>query len=460
MSTPDIRHGPTAALTAYATRFTFADLPAPAVAEAKLVVLDTLGALLLGSAPQYRASWLTGDLARRAGGAPECTVIGRDFKAPVESAALANGTAGYAADIEGASVARQHVPAVLVPVALAVGEREHADGKALLAALAVGYEICSRAGEACRTDHSYPHSFHPSAVFGYFGAAATAAHLLRLDQPRFANALGIAGSNATGLMTWVDDPSENSRPLVIGMAARGGVTAALLAQMGFGGPPAILDGGKYSIYDAYAGEMHLGRVTDGLGEGLWITRHYGYKRHPCCGDIHTGIDALLSILDEHRIAPDDIVAIVHRVKADRAPVIDNNPLKSHCAQYIIAVAAVRGKIESADILEDRRADPRVKSLSNRVRLVGDAAMDAWPGHAPAVVEVTTRDGRTLSARVDEAKGRRDNPMTKAELEQKFMDLATTRISKSSATRLMELVYRLDRVADVGEIAGLLQVASR
>lgn len=460
MPTQDPQHGPTAVLTAYATQFTFADLPAAAVAEAKTVVLDTLGALLLGSAPQYTASWLTGELGRRAGGMPECTVIGRDFKTSCESAALANGTMGYAADIEGASVSRQHVPAVLVPVALAVGERERSDGKALLAALAVGYEIASRAGEACRTAHSYPHSFHPSAVFGYFGAAAVAGHLLRLDRPKFANALGIAGSNASGLMTWVDDPTENSRPLVIGMAARGGVTAALLAQMGFGGPPAILDGGKYSIYDAYAGEMHLDRLTEGLGETLWITQHYGYKRHPCCGDIHTGVDALLAILEEHRITADDVAAVVHRVKADRAPVIDDNPLKSHCAQYIMAVAAVRGKIESADILEDRRADPRIKSLSKRVRLVGDAAMDAWPAHAPAVVEVMTRDGRTLTARVDEAKGRRQNPMTKAELEQKFMNLATTRISRSNATRLMELVYRLDRVADVGEIAALLQVHAR
>lgn len=161
-----------------------------------------------------------------------------------------------------------------------------------------------------------------------------------------------------------------------------------------------------------------------------------------------------------RIDADDVAAIVHRVKADRAPVIDNNPLKSHCAQYIMAVAAVRRKIESGDILEDRRADPRIRSLFERVRLIGDPAMDAWPAHAPAVVEVTTRNGRTLTARVDDAKGRRENPMTKAELEQKFMDLATTRIARGAAARLMEMVYGLDRVAGVGEIAALLRVAPR
>ena len=450
--------GYTAALTDYAARFSYASLPQAAVDEAKTIVLDTLGALLLGSSPQYGATWLTGDLARRTGGAAESTVIGRDFKAPCEAAALANGTAGYAADIEGASVARQHVPAVLVPAALAVGEREHADGKAFIAALALGYEICSRASEACRTEHSYPHSFHPSATFGYFGAAATAGHLLRLEQKQFANALGIAGTNASGLMTWVDDPTEHSRPLGIGMAARGGVTAALLAQLGVGGPPAIFDPGKYNIYDAYAGEMHLERLTAGLGESLWITQTSGYKRHPCCGDTHTGLDALLQIIEEHRITADEIASIVHKVKADRAPVIDNNPLKSHCAQYVLPVAAVRGKIEPGDILEDRRSDPRIRDLASRTRLVGDPAMDAWPAQAPAVVEVTTRDGRTLTARVDWAKGRRENPMTRAQLEQKFMDLATTRMPRAAAQHLMETVYGLDRLADVNDLGAQLRVA--
>jgi 2-methylcitrate dehydratase PrpD len=227
--------------------------------------------------------------------------------------------------------------------------------------------------------------------------------------------------------------------------------------MGMGGPPAILDPGKYSIYDAYAGEMHLERLTEGLGESLWMTRTSGYKRHPCCGDIHTGVDALLGILDEHRLGADDVAAIVHRVKADRAPVIDNNPLKSHCAQYILAVAAVRRKIAPEDILQDRRADPRIRSLSERVRLVADAAMDAWPAQAPAVVEVTTRDRRTYAARVDWAKGRRENPMSREELEGKFIELATTRLARDAAQRLMDLVYALDTVADVGELATLLRV---
>ncbi len=452
-----VRPGPyTAALTSYAAEFKYEQLTQAAVSAAKTIVLDTLGALLLGSSRQYAASWLTGELARQMGGRQECTVIGRGFKTSCESAALANGTMGYAADIEGGGAARQHVPAVLVPTALVMAEREKADGRTLLATLALGYEVSCRVSEACRTRQSYPHSFHPSAVFGYFGAATTAGHALRLDRDQFANALGLAGSNASGLMTWVTEPTENSRPFVIGMAARGGVTAALLAKMGFGGPPAVLDPGKYSIYDAYAGEMHLDRLLDGLGTDLWITRTGGFKRYPCCGDIHTGLDALLRLMDQHRLDADDLIEVEHRVKADRFPVIDDNELKSHCAQYIMAVAAVNRKIGSDDILVDRRVDPRIEAMCRRVKLVGDVEMDSWRAAAPAVVKLTTSDGQTFVKRVDWPKGHRKNPMSAGELEAKFLDLATTRISRERAERLMGLVYHLETVDDASRLTELLR----
>lgn len=447
------------AIVEYAAGFSFEQMPPEAVEQTKAIVLDTLGSMLLGSGPAYSSSWLTGELARLMGGRPECTIVGRDFKTSVESAALANGTIGYAADVEGGRAARQHAAAVLVPTALAMCERERRGGRALLAALALGYEVSCRVSEACRTPHSYLRSFHPSAVFGHFGAAAAAGHVLGLDADRMAVALGLAGSNAGGLVTWVDDPTENSRPLVIGLAARGGVTAALLARLGFGGPPAILDPGKYSIYDAYSGEAHLDRLLDGLGEApLWITRTTLFKRHPCCGDIHTGLDALLGLREQHGFGPDDVRAIEHRVKADRAPVIDANPLRSHCAQYIMGVAAVNGRIAADDILTDRRADPRIAAMIDRVRLVGDPELDPWEATAPAIVRVSLHDGQTFSERVDYARGTPENPFTRAELEGKFMELATTRMSRESARRLLELINRLERVEDVREIADLLRVS--
>jgi 2-methylcitrate dehydratase PrpD len=473
-------------LAEYAAAFRYEQLPPDAIQAAKIIVLDTLGALLLGSLPKYSASRLTGDLAGTLGGVPECTVIGRGFKTSVANAALANGVMGYAADIEGGGVWRQHAAAVLVPTALTVGEREHAGGRRLIAALARGYDVAARIDRACDPGTPYPHSFHPSAVFGHFGAAAAAGHLLGLDEKQLTNALGLAGINAGGLIAWVNDPTEDSRPYVIGMAAHCGVLAALLAKMGMGGPLGIADDGKYTIYGAFSGSMRLEEVTRDLGKVYWITRHGGFKRYPCCGDIHSGIDALLKIVTEKDLHPDEIVEIVHRVHPSRAQVIDNNPLKSHCAQYIMAVAAVRRRIDSDTIVTDLRlTDPAVRELSRRTQLVGDPANEEL-GAGSAIVEVRTRDGRDFREAVvpahprpesaqaagaalaerageisrttkDGAPGREAQPLTRAELEEKFFELATTRLPRDRAEQLLALVVDLEQLDDTARLMALLAV---
>jgi 2-methylcitrate dehydratase PrpD len=478
--------GSTEQLAEYAAAFRYEQLPPAAVEAARVIVLDTLGALLLGSLPKYSASRLTGDLARAMGGVPECTVIGRGFKTSVAQAALANGVMGYAADIEGGGVCRQHAAAVLVPTALTVGEREHADGRSLIAALALGYDVAARIDRAADPGTPYPHSFHPSAVFGHFGAAATAGHLLGLDRDQFVNALGLAGINAGGLIAWVNDPTEDSRPYVIGMAAHCGVLAAVLAKMGMGGPLGIADDGKYTIYDAFSGTMRLEEVTRDLGTLFWITRHGGFKRYPCCGDIHTGIDALLTIVTENDLPPAEILEIIHRVHPSRANVIDNNPLKSHCAQYIMAVAAVRRQIDTDTIVVDlRQTDAKVRDLSQRTQLVGDPAAEAL-GVGAAIVEVRTRDGRSFREAVRpvhlrpeaahamdlrssepgmrpsrEAAERGDSheerPLTRAELEEKFLRLATTRIRSDRAEQLLAMVNDLEELDDTARLMELLAV---
>src|SRR5262245_20456734 len=198
-------------LSDYAAAFGYEQLPAEAVAAAKDILLDTIGAILLGSQPLYAASRLTGDLARELGGAGECTIIGRGFRADVAAAALANGTMGYAADAEGGGMLRQHAAAVMVPTALTVAEREHASGRALVAALAAGYDVAARIDLASAPNGPSQRGWHPSAVLGHFGAAAVAAHLLGLDERRFGNALGLAGLTFGGLAAWLNAEREDSR---------------------------------------------------------------------------------------------------------------------------------------------------------------------------------------------------------------------------------------------------------
>src|SRR5262245_38562491 len=194
--------------------------------------------------------------------------------------------------------------------------------------------------------------------------------------------------------------------------------------------------------------------------GLWIQHRNrsasGYERHLGYGDIHSGLDALLSIHEEHDLPAQRIARIVHRVHPNRARVIDGNPLKSHCAEYILAVAAVERRIESDAILRDRReSDRRVADLFRRVELVADEALARAGAHQPAIVELTTTDRRVYRARVDHARGSRQNPMPPEELRAKFFDLAGRRLGHQRADEIAGLVDRLETLPNVGRLIELL-----
>jgi 2-methylcitrate dehydratase PrpD len=446
----------TARLAEYSAALRYQDLTPKAITVAKDIVLDTLGALFAAWPDRHPVSRLIGDFVAQMGGTPECTVLGRDFKAPAANAALVNGTMGYAADIEGGGLARMHAAANYVPTALVMGERQAIDGKAFIASLALAYDVSGRVSEANRTESSYPHSFHPSAVFTTFGAAAITGVTLGLDASRFINAYGLAGNVASGLIAWVDDPTEHSRSYGIGVAARNGVTAGLLAEMGFGGPRGIFDPMKYNIFDAFSGAMHLEELARDLGSEFYIERADGFKQYPCCGDIHSGLDALLAILEEHHLDPEEIGEITHIVRGDRRPVIDNNPLRSHNAQYIMAVAAVERRIRWDDFLRDRREEPEIGDMAKRTRLVGSAELVDSPAAAPAIVEVRTTDGREFRKRVDYRKGDSENPLSPEELEEKFIGLATPAVGDAQGKEIVSVVRRLEELADIRELIDLLQ----
>ena len=441
----------------YSRGLTFDKLPETVVSGAKTLVLDTIGALFAAWPSRNPASRIIGDYVKDIGGIQECTVFGQDFKAPVVYAALVGGTMGYAADVEGGILSPPpvHVAASNVPTALVIGEKQNASGAELITALCLGYDITDRVSKANATPHSYPHSFHPSAVFGTFGAVAIAGYLLKLDERQFINAFGLAGNNAGGLIAWVNDPSEQSRPLNNGLAARNGTQAAMLAAKGFGGPLGILDDIKYNIFEAYSGAMNLAEITRDLGSDFAITRHDGYKKYTCCYDIHTGLDALLKILNQHNLEPGQIEQIIHTVSEVRRPVIDNNILRSHNAQYIMSVVAVERQLQWDDFLKDRRLETEIGEMYQRVCLEGSRELANSPYHEPAIVEVKTKDGKSYTEQVDLPRGHLKNPMTQEEVEQKFRRFAATAVSDERAQKIIDLVGQLETLSSVRELTALL-----
>jgi len=436
--------------------FRLRDVPPEVVAHAKLILLDTLGAMLAASSRRFSATRILLDFVRRLGGRPESSLVGQRLKTSCVNAALFNGTLAYYCDIEPHHVGGiLHAPAVIVPTSLAVAEKEGATGTRFLEAMILGIEVTCRVSFALNPVAMYNRGFHPSAICGAFGAAAAAGHLFRLSAPKFAIALGLAMQQASGLLAWASDQTENSRPFNPGLAARNGTSAAYLARLGFGGPPTPFEG-KYDAFTAFSGEGNPDALLADWGKHYYLPE-FAYKLYSSCSFTHPGLDALLDLAHQHKLTSEEVQEIVLRFPASGAHMIDENELQSHCAQYILPVGLVYGQVMIDDILQDRLRHSEVARLRAHTRVVGDADLDrTYPERYASIVEVTTTEGRHLSRRVEHAKGTMENPLTAEEIYQKYRRLATTVTSPVHAEKIADLVQRIDRLPDLTGLTAMLR----
>jgi 2-methylcitrate dehydratase PrpD len=444
-------------LVNYIQKFEYEHIPANVVAHSKLVILDTLGAIIAASNPKYSASEIICNFAKEQGGTPESSIIGRDFKTNCVNAALVNGTLGYYCDIESHHVrAIVHAPASNLPTSLAVGERLKASGKQFLAAFVLGVDIACRVSNAIGPTALYDRGFHPSCVAGAFGTTANAAKLLGLNQKQLANAFGLVATQACGLLAWENDPTENSRPFNPGLAARNGVTAALLANMDFGGPPDVFQE-RFNIFDAWSVEPHLEEITVQLGERFAIME-LAFKRYASCAFTHPGLDALLDVMKTNNLTSQQIHRIVLRFPKSGVALINDDKLKSHSGRYVLAVGAYAKRVFIDDILQDRRTEPEIRRLHDCIEIVGDESIDhLFPAQYTTIIEITTTDGRQLFQRVDFARGCPENPMTREELEAKYFTLTESEIGREKAEEIRELVDNLEAVEDISALGDLLRL---
>jgi 2-methylcitrate dehydratase PrpD len=452
-------------LVEFARTVDFAALPADVREVARGLTLDTLGALLQASSPRYSAGRILAEYARAQGGTPESSVVGAGFRTSCVQAALVNGTLGYYCDVEPHHPgAIMHGLAIVVPTALAFGERQGSSGRELMSAVVAGVDVACRVANAIDPTALYRRGMHPSCLAGAFGACAAAARLLGLDQAAFRRALGLCGQQASGLLAWETDPTEHARPFSPGIAARNGATAALLASFGFGGPPDIFEG-RFNVFGAFSELRPDGtwgrpdELTRDLGHDFLITG-FAVKLYSCCAFLHPGLDALLGIVRREELAIGDVERIDLRFPTNGTKLIDDNELKSHCAQYVLPVAVKARRVTIDDILQDRRADPEIDALSRRVRVLADDDLDrTFPERYATIVELTTRDGRSHAGRVDYARGCPQNPVTYEEIGAKFFDLATPAAGERAA-RVKELMDRIEHVERVGDLAALLAEPTR
>ena len=442
----------------YIADASFEALPSEVVEQGKKVALDILGVLVADS--RLKIGEIIIEFVRQLGGRPESSVIGADFKTSVVDAALCNGTLGHADELDDSHFASlTHPSCIIAPAALAVAERERSSGKDFITALVLGYDVQARIGVALDCRRLRDNNHHGSSICGNYGACSAASHLLGLDLMQTVYALGLTTSQASGILAWMTEDEHMAKSFQTGIASRNGVTAALLAKNGYTGPPSTLDDPKYNIFQAFSGGVEdfpplvadLGSYFHIMGTGL--------KKYSAGRPIHAPLDGLLKIRREQKLTGNDIQEITVWLGKTPADIVDGRDTPSIGLQYIMAVAAYDGKVEMEQShSEARTKDPVVLDLRQRVRLERDDELERiFPRTRAGIVEVVTKDGRRFKERVDYATGSPENPMTKADVEEKTRSLATPVIGREKTERLIEMCRKLDRVDDMREVANLLRV---
>ncbi len=355
-----------------------------------------------------------------------CTAIGHARTLSAAGAAFVNGTAAHGEDFddtfEGGPV---HAGAVVVPAVLAACERQKLDGKAALVGIAVGSEVM------CRLSTVVPKAvhkagFHPTAIFGVMGAAAGVSAALGLNAKQIVDALGIAGSFAGGIIEYLAEGAWTKR-LHPGWAAQSGYRAALLARAGFIGPRTVFEG-THGLFHGFAHTTQGDYAAlDDFGK-RWVIETLAFKPYPCGTMAHPYIDCARR-LAARGIKPDDVKELVcevaegtvHRLWEPLAA--KQRPPNGYAAKFstpfILASGFVRGGVGLDAFTEEAVRDPAVLALAAKVRYVIDPDNpypNAFTGHIRAVL----KDGRVIEERQPHFRGGANEPLTRADIAEKFM----------------------------------------
>jgi len=404
----------------------FEDLPEEAVATARQAILDTIGVSLAGSREDCVRILRTAVAPQMQG---PSSLLGHNASTSPLDAALINGTAAHALDFDDCSnTMGGHPSAPVVPALWALAEREDASGRAFLAAYAAGVEVETKLGRTLNFHH-YEKGWHPTSTLGTFGAAAACAHLLDLPTDRFANALALAASMASGIKA---NFGTMTKPFHVGHSARNGLLAALLAADGMTANPEALESAQ-GFFNVYNGEGTF--APDRLLEAFaapfdLIDPGIAFKRHPCCASTHPAADALLRIMTEHGLSADRIASIrswthPRRLRHTNRPDPKSGLDAKFSVQYVLARAALEGVVRLDHFSDAAVREPAVRSFMTRIQAAPhpEAVMETTE-HFFADVQVVTTDGQTFSAYVDRPLGRdRDHPLPAGALEAKFRDCA-------------------------------------
>ena len=443
------------------------ELSFPGLAEADLdatrsLLLDHLGVAANGATTDSGRAMQTFAVSSTTGTAP---IVGTSRTSGPLHAAMANAVAAHSIEYDDVhNSASSHPGVAVIPAAMAAAQIADADAEQFLLGVVAGYEVMCRVGRAANPTAHYRRHFHPTGTTGHFGAAAAAASILGLGVDGTVSALGIAGTMAAGAMQFLLDGAWTKR-LHPAQAARNGVEAALMAQHGFKGTEDGI-GGQRGFLAGYSEDPNPKEILAGWDDRPLEVRNTSIKAHTCCRYKQGPIDALLAIRSGHSLSGGDIAGVRigllsvaedivwQPVEAKRRPstVVD----AQFSLPYGVAVALAEGRASLAQYDGSRFDDPEIHRLMDATERVIDTDLDlSYPAQWRSWAEVTTTDGRTLRADVDDPKGDPTNPLSPAELRAKFDEITRPVYSEQRQDAIAAAVAGLGHDTSFAGLVSLL-----
>jgi 2-methylcitrate dehydratase PrpD len=452
----EMASGITERLAAHTAKVRYEDIPPEAIEKAKDCILDQLGVELIGSTLEWNeiAYRYVADM----GGRGESTIVNYGTRVPMLDAAFVNATFGQGCELDDVGFAAGgHLSAATVPVALAVCEKRPTTGKDFLAAVVVGCDVMYRLLAAVRPS-SGKRGFHSHGIGGPFGAMATAARLLRLNGSQMLHAFGIAGSHASGTMEYDQTGGEVKR-VHAGIAARGGIQSALLAQLGLTGPPTIIEG-KRGFLKVFADEVEPEEITRGLGTDFKITRVW-FKLYPCVATVQGVIFTLAKMIEQYHFSAEDIDEI--RVGISETSLSHGGaiyePHDTASAQFSLpfslAIRLLKNDNDLSFYMDPKLwTDPKVLALARKVKSYADPKAKKDQNYN-TTMEVKLTNGKAFKAFEAYPPGSPLNMVSRDVLRTKFRKMAGTVLSDGRVDELLEAVDRLDSSGDAAHLIPLL-----
>ena len=441
-------------LAAFTAELRFEDLPVEAVACAGRHLLDTFGVAIRGQRGDSAQSAMRGIGAMQgSGGGGRVWGTRETLAAPY--AAMANGIAAHVLDYDDTHTdAIVHGSAILAPVVVALGEELGSSARDAIAAFVVGWEVAARVGLAARgTFHR--RGFHTTSVAGVFGAAAAASRLYGSSVRETMHALGLAGSQASGISEYLSNGSS-AKSFHTGWSAYSGILSAHLARAGMTGPETVFEG-RYGVLRTHgvAADADADELDAQLGSRWEVTR-VSIKPYPCCHFAHAFIDCVLALAKQgatagnverlHCVVPQTELPLICEPVAEK-----QWPASPYAAKfslpYLLAAALVDGRIDHRTFLEGNLERNDLRAVAMRVsHRVALPAETGFPRYFPGWVEATLTDGRTLVEKLAVNRGHPENPLDEARIADKFRDNAEDTLGSAGCERVLALVASLPDAA--------------